>query len=123
MASSTSVTTWDFRDALDMRAASALVGEGLQLCSITGFPLSFESLGAGSVNGGFGIMLDNPAQDAQPRRLFGLIGPKVLRKIVMGNLWLINKPAVHHLKAGCSRSSGASTWPPVRPSPSRSQPN
>lgn len=33
---STSVTTWDFRDTLDMRAASALVGEGLQLCSIAG---------------------------------------------------------------------------------------
>lgn len=84
---SSPVTITDYRNALGHSIAAFCLGKGYTLASRDGLALDYSRLTYLSLNDSVGLLYDNPAQGSMPRRFFGLIKPKKLRRVFLGIIW------------------------------------
>lgn len=84
------VTVSDFRDTLAQRVVNILIARGYLLCSPSGHYVDYATATGYPLGGAVGVMFDNPEQADMPRRLWGLMPPKRLRRVFLGVIWLDN---------------------------------
>ena len=84
------VTVTDYRNMPIFKLATSCWSRGYTPAR-TGMAIGYKGLNADSLTGSVGLLFDNPDQATTPRRFFGLIGPKKLRRIHLGDIWVSNE--------------------------------
>ena len=85
-----SVTTTDYRNMPVFKLAASCLNRGYTLAR-TGMAIDHEELSADSLTSSVGLLFDNPNQATMSRRFLGLIGPRKLRRVHLGDIWVSNE--------------------------------